>query len=150
MICASCCAWRVAGRQTRASAGDSTWSVTAPWTSRPLPRYPHQRGVDLPGIGWIVGIYGFTWGAAQFLSGKMSDHLGRQRLNVWGMWICGAGVAAFPLGTGSAWWSMAAAVTGSGMAMLYPNLSVAVAMFASGAVLHAFGEETHPGLNPAS
>lgn len=91
------------------------------------PVYLHQRGVDLPGIGWIVGVYGFTWGAAQFFTGKASDRVGRQRLNVWGMWICGAGVALFPLGSGSAWWSLSAAVAGFGMALLYPNLSAAVA-----------------------
>lgn len=91
------------------------------------PVYLHQRGIDLPGIGWIVGVYGFTWGAAQFLTGPASDRLGRQRLNVWGMWVCGAGVALFPLGEGSGWWSMSAAIAGLGMAMLYPNLSAAVA-----------------------
>ena len=91
------------------------------------PVYLHQRGVDLPGIGWIVGVYGFTWGAAQFFTGKLSDRLGRHLLNAWGMWICGAGVALVPLGSGPAWWSVSAAVAGLGMAMLYPNLSAAVA-----------------------
>jgi len=91
------------------------------------PVYLHQRGVDLPGIGWIVGVYGFTWGAAQFFTGKLSDRLGRHLLNAWGMWICGAGVALMPLGEGTAWWSASAAVSGLGMAMLYPNLSAAVA-----------------------
>lgn len=91
------------------------------------PVYLHQRGVDLPGIGWIVGVYGFTWGAAQFFTGKLSDRLGRHLLNAWGMWICGAGVALMPLGEGAAWWSVSAAVAGLGMAMLYPNLSAAVA-----------------------
>ena len=91
------------------------------------PVYLHQRGVDLPGIGWIVGVYGFTWGAAQFFTGKLSDRLGRHLLNAWGMWICGAGVALMPLGTGAAWWSGSAAIAGLGMAMLYPNLSAAVA-----------------------
>jgi MFS family permease len=92
-----------------------------------LPVYLHQRGVDLPGIGWIVGVYGFTWGAAQLVTGKLSDRFGRHLLNGWGMWICGAGVALVPLGEGAAWWSVAAAVAGLGMAMLYPNLSAAVA-----------------------
>ena len=164
-----------------------------------LPVYLHQRGVSLPGIGWIVGVYGFTWGAAQFFTGKLSDQLGRHLLNSWGMWICGAGVALMPLGEGAAWWSSAAAISGLGMAMLYPNLSAAVAdiahpgwrasaigiyrfwrdlgygigalalgaaaalggrlesafwfvsiaMAVSGAVLYRWGEETHPGLNPA-
>ncbi len=91
------------------------------------PVYLHQQGVSLPGIGWIVGIYGFIWGGAQFFTGKLSDRVGRHRLNVWGMWICAAGVALLPLGSGSVWWGTSAAVAGLGMAMLYPNLSAAVA-----------------------
>jgi MFS family permease len=91
------------------------------------PVYLHRHGVGLPGIGWIVGVYGFTWGAAQFFTGRLSDRLGRHLLNSWGMWICGGGVALMPLGTGAAWWSACAAITGLGMAMLYPNLSAAVA-----------------------
>ena len=91
------------------------------------PVYLHQQGVSLPGIGWIVGIYGFTWGGAQFFTGKLSDRVGRHRLNVWGMWVCGAGVALLPLGSDSIGWGASAAVTGLGMAMLYPNLSAAVA-----------------------
>lgn len=163
------------------------------------PVYLHQQGVSLPGIGWIVGIYGFTWGGAQFFTGRLSDRVGRHRLNVWGMWVCGAGVALLPLGGGVLWWGASAAVAGFGMAMLYPNLSaavadiahpswrasaigiyrfwrdlgygigalglgaaaalgghiesafwfVAIAMGLSGAVLHHWGEETHPRLNPA-
>ena len=91
------------------------------------PVYLHQKGVSLPHIGWIVGVYGFTWGGAQFFTGRFSDKVGRHRLNVWGMWICGLGVALLPMGSGFAWWSMSAAVAGFGMAMLYPNLSAAVA-----------------------
>ncbi len=91
------------------------------------PIYLHQQGVSLPGVGWIVGVYGFTWGGAQLFTGKLSDRLGRHRLNSWGMWICGAGVALMPMGVGAAWWGMAAAIAGLGMAMLYPNLSAAVA-----------------------
>jgi MFS-type transporter involved in bile tolerance (Atg22 family) len=43
------------------------------------------------------------------------------------MWICGAGVAMMVIGEGMAWWSASAAVSGFGMALLYPNLSAAVA-----------------------
>lgn len=91
------------------------------------PVYLHQQGVGLPGIGWIVGTYGFTWGIAQFFTGKLSDRVGRQVLNTWGMCICGIGVALLPLGAGSLWWTSTAALAGLGMAMLYPNLSAAVA-----------------------
>ncbi|NRF71627.1 MFS transporter [Aquincola sp. S2] len=91
------------------------------------PVYLHQRGVSLAGIGWIVGLYGFTWGGAQFFTGRLSDHIGRHRLNAAGMGVCGAGVALLPLGSGMGWWGASAAVAGLGMAMLYPNLSAAVA-----------------------
>ncbi len=91
------------------------------------PVFLYGKGVSLPGIGWIVGVYGFTWGGAQLLTGRLSDHWGRQKLNVSGMWLCGAGVAMMVLGEGSAWWSLSAAMSGLGMAMLYPNLSAAVA-----------------------
>lgn len=91
------------------------------------PIYLHQQGVSLPGIGWIVGVYGFTWGGAQFFTGRLSDRIGRHGFNVAGMWLCGAGVALLPLGSGSLWWSASAALAGLGMAMLYPNLSAAVA-----------------------
>lgn len=164
------------------------------------PVYLHQQGVGLPGIGWIVGVYGFTWGGAQLFTGKLSDRVGRHALNAGGMVVCGVGVALLPLGHGAAWWSVSAAVAGLGMAMLYPNLSaavadiahpnwrasaigiyrfwrdmgygvgalglgaaaalggrlehafwfVAVAMLLSGAVLHRWGEETLPRLNPAA
>ena len=91
------------------------------------PVYLHQKGVSLPGIGWIVGVYGFSWGGAQFFTGRFSDKVGRRYLNVWGMWVCGAGVAMLPIGSGAGWWSVSAAVAGLGMAILYPNLSAAVA-----------------------
>jgi MFS family permease len=60
-------------------------------------------------------------------TGRLSDRIGRHRLNVAGMGICGAGVAAMMLGDGLAWWAAWSAVSGLGMALLYPNLSAAVA-----------------------
>jgi len=91
------------------------------------PIYLHEHGTTLPQVGWITGMYGFTWGIAQLFTGRLSDRVGRHRLNVLGMWLCAAGVALLPLGYGAIWWGMAAALTGLGMAMLYPNLSAAVA-----------------------
>jgi MFS family permease len=90
------------------------------------PVYLHQQGLALPAIGWVVGSYGITWGVAQLLTGPWSDVVGRHRLNVAGMWLCGLGVALFPMAQSVIWWSSTAVLTGLGMAMLYPNLSAAV------------------------
>jgi MFS family permease len=91
------------------------------------PVYLYERGLSLAHIGWVVGVYGFVWGGSQFFTGKLSDHIGRQRPIVWGMWLCGAGVAMMLAGEAVWWWVISAAVTGFGMALLYPNLSAAVA-----------------------
>ncbi|MFN4262533.1 MAG: MFS transporter [Thioalkalivibrionaceae bacterium] len=91
------------------------------------PVYLYQAGLGLGMIGWVVGVYGFVWGGAQLMTGRLSDHIGRQFPIASGMWICGAGVAISPLFSGVAGWTFAAAITGLGMALLYPNLSAAVA-----------------------
>lgn len=91
------------------------------------PVYLYQQGLSLPRVGWVIGVYGFAWGGSQLFTGKLSDRVGRHIPNVAGMWICGAGVAMMLLGRGEAWWALSAAVSGVGMALLYPNLSAAVA-----------------------
>lgn len=90
------------------------------------PVYFYQRGMGLAEIGWVVGVYGFVWGGSQFLTGKLSDHVGRMWPIISGMWICGAGVGITLLGDSVLWWSFSAAITGFGMALLYPNISAAV------------------------
>ena len=92
-----------------------------------FPVFLHDQGLSLPNIGWIVGIYGLVWGGSQLFTGRLSDHVGRYWPNVLGMWISGAGIAMVVLGDGVIWWSVSAAVAGFGMALLYPNLSAAVA-----------------------
>jgi len=91
-----------------------------------FPVYLYQQGLSLTGIGWVVGMYGFVWGISQFFTGHLSDHIGRKKPIVWGMWLCGAGVGMVVLGAGELWWSLSAIFTGFGMALLYPTLSAAV------------------------
>jgi len=90
------------------------------------PVYLYNQGLSLANLGWVVGIYGFVWGGSQFFTGPLSDKIGRMKPIVWGMWICGAGVAMTLMAEGILWWSLSAAVTGFGMALLYPNISAAV------------------------
>jgi MFS family permease len=92
-----------------------------------FPVHLRAAGATLPQIGWIVGTYGFVWGLSQLFTGRLSDHVGRFWPNVAGMAICGAGMGLVALGSGALWWSVSAAIAGFGMALLYPNLSAAVA-----------------------
>ena len=91
------------------------------------PIFLYNKGVGLPNVGWIIAVYGFVWGGSQLFTGRLSDRIGRHRPNVLGMWICAVGVAAMTLGDGVTWWVLSAALSGFGMALLYPNLSAAVA-----------------------
>lgn len=92
-----------------------------------FPVFLVAKGASLTEMGWIVGAYGLVWGGAQLFTGRLSDHVGRFWPNVAGMWICGAGVLLVVLGQGAVWWTISAAIAGFGMALLYPNLSAAVA-----------------------
>ena len=92
-----------------------------------FPVFLYRHGVSVSGIGWVVGAYGFVWGGAQLFTGKLSDHVGRHRLNVWGMWLSGAGVGLMLAFDNVSWWALCAGLSGFGMALLYPNLSAAVA-----------------------
>jgi MFS family permease len=91
-----------------------------------FPVYLYGKGLSLVEIGWVVGIYGFVWGGSQLWTGPLSDAFGRKWPIVTGMWTCAAGIAATLLVEGMIAWSLAAAVTGVGMALLYPTLIAAV------------------------
>ena len=56
----------------------------------------------------------------------MSDRTGRKWLIVLGLYLCGAGVWATLWVTGMGPWLLAAALTGAGMALLYPLLLAVV------------------------
>jgi MFS family permease len=91
-----------------------------------VPVYLASQGVALVTIGWITATYGLVWGASQLWTGPLSDRIGRKPPIVAGFAICAAGVAAFPLLSAPLAWAGAAAVTGVGMALLYPNLIATV------------------------
>ncbi len=91
-----------------------------------FPVYFVAQGLDVIAIGWIVGVYGLVWGASQLWTGPLSDAIGRKWLIVIGMWVCAAGVTATVLLEGVVYWVITAAVTGVGMALLYPTLIAAV------------------------
>ncbi len=91
-----------------------------------FPVYLHARGLSLIDIGWIVGVYGFVWGGSQLWTGPLSDAVGRKLPIVIGMWTCAVGVVATLFVDGLTGWSLTAAITGVGMALLYPTLIAAI------------------------
>ena len=91
-----------------------------------VPVFLVSKGASLIEIGWITGIYGFVWGGSQLWTGPLSDRVGRKWPTVAGFLICSAGVFAFPALTPPLEWSIAAAVIGVGMALLYPTLMAAM------------------------
>lgn len=91
-----------------------------------FPVYLFAKGVSLIEIGWVVGVYGFVWGGSQLWTGPLSDAVGRKWPIVAGMWICSLGIAATVMVDGVIPWLLTAAVTGVGMALLYPTLIAAV------------------------
>jgi|TARA_B110000967_G_scaffold152775_1_gene157013 MFS family permease len=90
------------------------------------PVYLYQKTNDLTLTGWIISIYGLVWGVSQLITGHWSDRFGRQRINVMGMSLTTLGVMLMPWFETTFGWSIAAAITGFGMALLYPNLSAAI------------------------
>ncbi len=91
------------------------------------PVYLYRAGLGLGAIGWVVAIYGLVWGISQVWTGPLSDRIGRRAPIIAGMVLCGVGVGAMPHGDGMAWWSASAALSGLGMALLYPTLGASVA-----------------------
>lgn len=91
-----------------------------------FPVYLYAKGLSLVEIGWVVGFYGFVWGGSQLWTGPLSDAIGRKWPIVIGMWTCAVGIAATLVVDSMIAWSVTAALTGVGMALLYPTLIAAV------------------------
>ena len=95
------------------------------WVSFPL--FFSGKWLGVSQIGLIVGVYGFTWGFLQLVTGPMTDRIGRKWPIVAGLYICGAGVWLTLVVSGMAMWLATAAAIGLGMALLYPSLLAAIA-----------------------
>ncbi|WP_254538809.1 MFS transporter [Halomarina litorea] len=94
------------------------------WIAYPL--YLTASGLTIAEVGVVVGVYGGVWGVLQLYTGKLADDIGRRPPVVAGMFVAGAGVLATVLVSGYWSWVLTAAVTGVGMALLYPNLITVV------------------------
>lgn len=83
-------------------------------------------GSTLAQIGWLAAIYPGVWGAAQLITGALSDRVGRKWLIVLGMWVQAAGIACTASTRAFAGFATGAVLLGVGTAMVYPTLLAAI------------------------
>jgi MFS family permease len=91
-----------------------------------LPLFFAAGGLGVAQIGLLAGIYPAVWGAAQLVTGALSDRLGRKRLIVAGMWLQAGALALLPLSHGFGAWAAEMALLGLGTALVYPTFLAAV------------------------
>nr|WP_303648646.1 MFS transporter [Haloarchaeobius litoreus] len=160
------------------------------WLAVPL--YLTSEGLGIAAVGFVVGVHSAMY-FLQIATGGLADRIGRRPPVIAGMFLTGAGVLGMVLVEGYLPWVALSAVSGLGMALLYPNLMTvpgdaahptwratgmgvyrmwrdsgygvgailiglamefvnaeaafymtALLMFASGAVVYVWMEETHP------
>jgi MFS family permease len=85
-----------------------------------------SAGLSLTQIGWLAAIYPAVWGAAQLLTGALSDRTGRKWLIAFGMWVQAVGIVVIAFSR--LFWSFAfgGVLLGLGTAMVYPTLLAAI------------------------
>ena len=83
-------------------------------------------GLTIEKIGILAAVYPAVWGAAQLVTGALSDKYGRKWLIVGGMLLQAAALAMIAVGQDFGIWLAAAVLLGLGTAMVYPTLLAAI------------------------
>ena len=91
-----------------------------------FPLYFAAAGLGLEQIGLLAGLYPAVWGVMQLFTGAWSDHIGRKKLIVWGMWVQAAGIILTAATSSFATFALGALLLGAGTAMVYPTLLAAI------------------------
>jgi len=89
------------------------------WIAVPL--YLTSQGLGIDAVGLVVGIHSAMY-FSQIGTGGLADRIGRRPPVIAGMVLAGGGVLGMVLVEGYLLWAVLAAVSGLGMALLYPNL----------------------------
>nr|WP_245681245.1 MFS transporter [Halorientalis regularis] len=76
---------------------------------------------EIAAVGVVVGVHSAMY-FLQIATGGLADRIGRRPPVVLGMFLAGAGVLGMVLVKGYLSWAVLAAVSGIGMALLYPHL----------------------------
>jgi MFS family permease len=94
------------------------------WGLAPL--YLAAHGASASRIGAVAAVYPGVWGLLQLGTGALSDRLGRKPLIVFGMLVQAGGLALLVAGDGAFAPALAAAaLLGTGTALVYPTLIAA-------------------------
>lgn len=91
-----------------------------------MPLYLLSLHFGLFTIAVLVGIYQITWGVAQIITGRLSDHIDRNVLIITGFWIDSTAMVGFVFFHGIVIIALLSFLAGLGMAFLYPVLIAAV------------------------
>jgi MFS family permease len=95
------------------------------WGLTPL--YLAAHGASASRIGAVAAVYPGVWGFLQLVTGGLSDRLGRKPLIVLGMLVQATALALLVVGDGAFTPALvAAALLGTGTALVYPTLIAAV------------------------
>jgi MFS family permease len=89
------------------------------WIAVPL--YLVGEGLGIAAVGVVVGVHSAMY-FLQIATGGLADRIGRRPPVIAGMFLAGGGVLGMVLVEGFLLWAVLAAVSGLGMALLYPNL----------------------------
>jgi len=89
------------------------------WIAVPL--YLVSEGLGIAAVGVVVGVHSAMY-FLQIATGGLADRIGRRPPVIAGMFLAGGGVLGMVLVEGYLLWAVLAAVSGLGMALLYPNL----------------------------
>lgn len=81
-----------------------------------------SAGLPVDRVGLLVAVYPAVWGAAQIVTGALSDRWGRKNLITGGMLTQAAALVWIATAEGFAGWLAGAALLGAGTAMVYPTL----------------------------
>ncbi|BBY97478.1 MFS transporter [Mycolicibacterium fallax] len=81
-----------------------------------------SSGLPVQRIGLLIATYPAVWGAAQILTGALSDRWGRKHLITAGMLTQAAALTLIATSHNFTGWLWASALLGAGTAMVYPTL----------------------------
>lgn len=86
-----------------------------------VPLYLTSQGLAIQVAGFVVGVHSAMY-FLQIGTGGLADRIGRRPPVIAGMYLAGASVMGMVLVEGYILWIVMAALSGLGMALLYPNL----------------------------